>query len=79
MATHRCFGKFLQHLSSYGKSYKGVQQYSEVFRRLIDNSVKVCRAATDIALSVFANDEKTLSTYCSLFCHVVDYELKTTS
>ena len=70
MATHRCFARFLQHLSSYGKSYKGVRQYSEVFRRLIENSVKVCRAATDMALSVLANDEKTLSTYYSLFCFV---------
>ena len=76
MATRRCFSNFVRHLSSHGRLLEGIEKYLGTFRRLVETSVKVCKTATEMALSVFANHEKPLGMYCSNSIIVFSYDLQ---
>lgn len=58
MAFQRCFSAFVQYLSSHGKSLEGLEKNLGILSRLVEASVRVCKKATEVALSVFACHDK---------------------
>ena len=59
MAARRCFLLLIRHLTFHGKSLVGMENYLTIFIRLVERSVKACKMATEMALSVFSTHEKT--------------------